>query len=109
MVLPQPRHRGGILVEPLLEREWLAVWVHRQRRTACGIHPEADDLVGPEAAHVFLRIGERLLDADLRALDVIGGMLAGEVWVARQDYARGAVFVIPNRRADFLAVGGIDD
>ena len=62
-----------------------------------------------ETLHGFLRRGERLLDGDLRAVDVIRGMLPGEVRVARQDHALRAVRVSPDGGGDFRAVGDVDD
>ncbi len=109
VVFPEPRHRGGVVRKFFLERERLPVRVHRQRRAAGRVHADADDLFWFEAARVFLRVGQRLFDGDFRALDVIGGMLAGEVRVARQNHARRAVFVVPNRRADFASVRRVHD
>jgi hypothetical protein len=75
--------------------------VHGQRRAAGRIHADADNLIGAESFHGFLRRGERLPDGDFRAFDVIGGMLAREIRVARQDHALRAVGVIPDRGAGF--------
>ena len=109
VVLPQPGHRGGILGEPAVERQRLAVAVHRQRRAAGGVHADADDLVRREAAHRFLRRRQRLLDGDLRARDVIGRMLPREVRVARQDDPLRAVRVVPDRGRHLAPVGDVDD
>ena len=65
---------------------------------------------GVEAFDVFFfAVGERLFDGDFRALDVISGMLPREIRVAGQDHALRAVCVIPDGRADFRAVGDVDD
>ena len=108
VVFPQPRHRRRIFREPLVKRQRLAFGVHRQRRAAGRVHANANHLVGTKSFHGFFRRGQRLLDGDLRAFDIIGRMLPGEIRVAAQDDARRAVFVIPDSGADFTAMGGIN-
>ena len=109
VVFPQPRHRGGIACEFLLERERLAFLIHGQRRAAGGVNANADDLAGAKTIDRLFRRRERLFDGDFRAADVIGGMLPRQIRVAGQNHARRAVGIIPNRRRDFRAVGDIDD
>ena len=109
VVLPQPRHRGGILGKVFVEREWLAMGIHRQRRAAGRVHAQADHLLRLEGAHFFLRVGECLFDGDFRALDVVRGMLPGKIGIAAQEDALGSVFVIPDRRASLVAIGHIHD
>ena len=85
VVLPQPGHaRRDFWRTCVLNASGLPLCIHGQRRAAGGVHAEADDLVRLEAAHGFFGGGERFLDGDLRAGDVIGRMLAGEVGVARK-------------------------
>ena len=109
VVLPQPGHCRGVFGEPAVEGERVAVAIHRQRRAARGIDPDADDLVRREAAHGALGHGERLLDRGLRAGHVVGGMLPGKVRVARQDDALRAVGVVPHRGRHLAPVGDVDD
>jgi len=92
------------LGEPLVKRQRLSVGVHRQRRAAGRVHADANDLPGAESFHGFLRRGKRLPDGDLRAFDIIGGMLPGKVRIAAQDDPLRAMLVIPDRRADFTAM-----
>ena len=87
-----------MVVQIIVECERLAAGIYRQRRGAGRVHANADDLLRHETARVFLRVGKGFFDGDFRALDVIGGMLAGEVRVAPQDDALPAVFVTPNGR-----------
>ena len=107
VVFPQPRHRRRIFGEPLVKRQRLAFGVHRQRRAAGRVHADADNLIGAESFHGFLRRGKRLPDGDLRAFDIIGGMLAREIRIAAQNDTLRAVLVIPDRGADFTTMGGV--
>ena len=109
VIFPKPRHRRRVLGELFLERQRLSVGVHRQRRAASGVHADANDMFRPEPTHVLLRFGQRFLNRDLRAFDVVRRMLAGDVRVARQNHAGGAVFVAPDSGGELLAVGDVDD
>ena len=97
VVLPKPGHRCGVLGELPVECERLAVAVHRQRRAACSVHPNADNLVRRKAAHRPLRLRERLLDRHLRPGDVVSRVLPGKIGIAREDDSLRAVFIIPDR------------
>ena len=76
-------------------------------RAAGRVHANADDLFRLNRAVFSPR--RVPVDGDFRALDVIRGMLPGEIGIAAQDDALGSVFVIPDRRAGFMAIGGVND
>ena len=109
VVFPQPRHRGGIVRKSFLERERLTGRVNRKRRAAGRVHADADDLVGTETFHGFLRRGECLLDGDFRAIDVIRRVLPRQIRIARKDDTLRAVRVSPDGGGDLRAVGDVDN
>ena len=107
MILPEPGHGRRVGREFFLERKRLAAGVHRQGRAAGGVHAKAGNLLRFEAADVALGVRQRALERDFGALQIIGGMLARQVGVARKDNTRVTVLVIPNGSADFPAIRGV--
>jgi hypothetical protein len=98
-----------VLVPLLEQRQRGALAVERHGRAARRVHADAHDLIRREALHRFACGSERPFDGDLRALEIVGGVLSGQVRVAPKNHPLGAVGIGPDRRGDFPAVGDMDE
>ena len=110
MVFPQPRHRVGILFKFLEHRQRRAIPIDRQRRRAGGIDADADNRFRLEFLIRLLCGGHRFFDGYFDALDIIGGILAGDIMITLiEDNTVIARLILIDRRADLFAVCHIDD
>ena len=107
VIFPKPGHCGGIFGEPSAERQRLAIGIYRQRRAAGSVDTNPDDLPGVEAFYGPFGERQRFLDRPFGTGDVIGGMLACQIGVPREDHTFDAISIIPNRGRYFAAIGGI--
>ncbi len=102
VILPEPGHRVRVVLELVVECEGHAGNVDRHRGAAGGVDTDADDPVGTEP-RLARRVLDRTPDRRLQALDVVGGVLAGEVGVALvEDDAVAPPDVVVDVRADLL-------
>ena len=109
MVLPQPGLGGQIVAERRLHGQRRPFSIDRQRRRAGRIDADADDVLDRETA-IASGDRDRLLDRLEKALDVVGGVLPGEIGVFRiEQDARLAAGIREDRGGHLAAVGRIDD
>ena len=86
----------------------LAASIDWQRRAPRRIHANAGYLFRPKATRASARRGQGPADGNLRALEVVGRMLSGQVRIARQNHASLAMFIIPDRAGHFASVGRVN-
>jgi hypothetical protein len=86
VVLPEPGHGVAVAAERRQQGERRAVAVDRQRRAARGIHADPDDLRGAEPRRGGARGAQGALHRGRHAAQVVGGVLARRVRVARVEY-----------------------
>ena len=108
VVLPEPCVGGKILLELGLQGQRHPVAIHRNGGRAGGVHPDPDDLLRPESAALLGR-PQGPLDRFEEALDVVGRVLPGKVWVLGvQEDALLAAGVVVHVRGDLRPVAHVD-
>jgi hypothetical protein len=109
VVLPEPALGVEILFPSWVQGEGAVVLIDRKRAGAGGIHADADDGVRGEVGDL-VSLGEGDFDALLKAEEIIGGILTGEMMIFLiEENALVARGIIHNSATKFRAIGTIHD